>query len=218
MFFFRCAKTVIFLLILLIGYGLTLLPLGLVWPHVALQHLVPALIAWAMLYLLPFPLFLGWILRHTWFFRGRGEPVSQDELEARLLQVNNFNTPVQVRKKKNAMFLSWRCDDPAWCQRMFIAGLEKKYELHLQFCFENKTVIMRDRVQQVDFSLCPLKMTSGLMHSVRFYARIRTKPKWQLNFLEKTEPFDYEFHPQEIKSPVVNTVLENGWNVRLSLW
>ncbi len=213
----RFAKTFGLLLLLPLGYVVTLLPLLLVWPHVQFQYLLPALIAWAALYLLPFPFFLAFILRRVWFFQGRGEPALQDLLEFMLLAVNDFTSPVQVRKKKNSIRLSWHCDDPDWCQRMLLAGLQKKYELHLEFSAATKTVIMRDRVRHVNLSRCPLKVTSGLMSAARFYCQVRTGSAWRLTFLEQTAPFDYRFHPQEIKSPVFNTIIENGWNVRFDL-
>ncbi|WPD21162.1 MAG: hypothetical protein SD837_13240 [Candidatus Electrothrix scaldis] len=213
----RVVKTIGFLLLLPLGYALTLLPLLLVWPHVQFQYLVPALIAWAALYLLPFPFFLRFILRRVWFFKGRGEPVLQDLLEFTLLAVNDFNNPVQVRKKKNKLRLCWRSHDADWCQRMFLAGMKRSYELHLEFSPETRTVIMRDKVRHIDLSRCPVKVRLGLMSSTRFYIRMRTAPQWRLTFLEQTAPADYLFHPQEIKSPVFNTILENGWNIRFDL-
>ena len=164
---FRAVKTLWFLLLLPIGYALTLLPLLLVWPHVQFQYLMPALIAWAALYLLPFPFFLRCILRRVWIFRGRGEPVQQDLLEFMLLAINDFSNPVQVRKKKNRLRLRWRIHDADWCQRMFLVGMRKTYELHLEFSPETRTVIMRDRVRRIDLSRCPLKVRLGLMSSAR---------------------------------------------------
>jgi hypothetical protein len=138
-------------------------------------------------------------------------------LEFILVAVNDFTSPVQVRKKKNSIRLSWNCDDPVWCQRMLLAGLQKQYELHLEFSAATKTVIMRDRVRHVNLARCPLKVTSSVLSSARFYCRIRTEQEWRLSFLEQTAPSDYQFHPQEIKSSVFNTIIENGWNVRFDL-
>ena len=30
--------------------------------------------------------------------------------------------------------------------------------------------------------------------------------------------YDYQFSPQEIKNPVMNSILRNGWAVRFGMW
>ncbi|XOF33972.1 MAG: hypothetical protein ACL93V_01335 [Candidatus Electrothrix sp. YB6] len=215
--FLRCVKTFGLLLLVPVGYGFTLLPLLLVWPYVQSEYLLPALIAWAALYLLPFPFLLRCILRRVWFFCGKGEPALQDLLEFTLLAVNDFPNPVAVRKKKNRMCISWRHDDPDWCPRMALAGMRKTYELHLELLPAFRTVIMRDRVRHVNLALCPLKVRSGLLSSARFFFRVQTGPQWTIKFFEQTPAADYRFRAQEIKSPVFNAILANGWNVRFDL-
>ncbi len=216
----RVLKTIALLLLLLTGYGVSLLPLLLVWPHVQFQFLLPALIAWAALYILPLPFFLRLIIHRVWFFRGTGEPVLQDLLQFMLMGINDFNTPVIATRKRNRIRLAWRCSEPDWCRRMAIEGVRKSYELNLEFDSSTRTVIMRDRVRNVNFFLCPVKVSTSLFTSARFFCRVRTGKEWQtgIKFFEQTMADDYQFNAQELKSPVFNTIITNGWNVRFELY
>jgi hypothetical protein len=35
---------------------------------------------------------------------------------------------------------------------------------------------------------------------------------------ELGEIYDYEFAPQEIKTPVIDAILRSGWDVRFGIW
>ncbi len=218
MILLRCAKTAGLLLLLPLGWGLSLLPLLIVWPHVELRDMLPALAVWAALYLLPFPFLFRCILQQMWFFPGTGEPVLQEMLEFMLLGVNDIPNPVRAERKGSGRIrLSWHVDDPVWCQRMALAGLHQQYELTLAFDSVSRTVTMRDRVQTVDFSLCPVKIRTGLLSSPRFFCCVRGGEQFGLSNFEQTAPEDWRFKPQELKTPAFNTVIRNGWNVRFAL-
>ncbi|WP_417915619.1 hypothetical protein [Candidatus Electronema sp. JM] len=213
----RCAKTIGLLLLLLLGWGLSLLPLLLVWPHVEFRFLLPALTAWAALYLLPFPFFLRWMLRKVWFFPAQGEPVQQELLEFMLLGVNDIPNPMRAEKKGRKIRMSWHCDDPSWCRWMALANLRNNYELTLDFDAAARTVILRDRVRPVDFTLCPVKVRFGLLSSSRFFCCVRSGPEFGISNFEQTAPENWRFKPQELKTPVFNTIIRNGWSVRFEL-
>ncbi len=217
MILLRCAKTVGLLLLLPLGWGLSLLPLLIVAPHVELRFLLPALTVWAALYLLPCPFFFRWIIHAVWFFPGEGEPALQEVLEFMLLGLNELPNPVRAERKGRSIRLSWQVDDPVWCQRMALARLRQQYELTLTFDAAARTVILRDRVRPVDFSLCPVKVRTGLLSAPRFFFCVRVGPEFSISTFEQTAPEDWRFRPQELKSPVCNTIIRNGWNVRFEL-
>jgi hypothetical protein len=214
----RCAKTVGLLLLLPLGWALSLLPLLMVWPHVELRYLLPALAAWAALHLLPFPLLLRLIISKVWFFPGQGEPVLHEMLEFMLLGVNEIPNPVQAENKGKRIRLSWHCEAPDWCRWMALADLRQQYELTLELDAATRTVIMRDRVRPVDFSLCPVKVRFGLLSSPRFFCCVRRGLEFGISNFEQTAAEDWQFKPQELKTPIFNTILRNGWNVRFALY
>lgn len=214
----RYAKTLGLLLLLPIGWGLSLLPLLIVWPHVEFRFLLPALVAWAALYLLPFPVLLRLLINRVWFFPGKGEPVLADMLEFMLLSVNDIPNPVRAEKKGSTIRLSWHADDPDWCLRMVVAKLRRNYELTVELDRSTRTVIMRDRVRQIDLSLCPIRTRSSLLTSPRFFCHVRIKPDQGISAFEQTAAEDWRFTPQELKSPVFHTIIRSGWNVRFALY
>jgi hypothetical protein len=214
----RYAKTLCLLLLVPLGWGLSLLPLLMVWPHVELQVLAPALAVWAALYILPFPLLLRLIIHKVWFFPGHGEPVLPDMLEFMLLGINEIPNPVRAEKKGKKIRLSWHCDEPNWCRWMALARLRTQYELTLTFDLATRTVMMQDRVRSVDFSLCPVKVSTGLLAAPRFFCHVQSGPEFGISNFEQTAAEAWQFKPQELKSPIFNTILRNGWNVRFELY
>ena len=216
--FKRYAKTFALMLFLLMGYGISLLPLLLVRPHLQVQPFLGALTIWLFFSVLSLPFLLRMIIRRVWFFHGRGEPVIMDLLESMIMGINDFRAPVTARKKRGRLIVSWRCTDPQWCERMALEGIRKNYELRLVFDRNTRTVTMLDRVRSVDFKLCPIKVTTGFLAMPRLYWRIRTGPAWGLKNFESSRADQYRFRPQELKSPIFNAIIANGWNVRFDLF
>jgi hypothetical protein len=218
MLLIRYVQSLALLLLLPLAWFLSFLPLLMVWPHVQWQHLLPALVAWAALYLLPLPFFLRLILNHVWFFPGKGEPCLQEMLEFLFLGIHALPNPVAVEQKRDRICLRWHCEDETWCPWMVKAGLKTNYELSLEFDHPTRTVIMRDRIRWVNLSLCPVKVRFSLFSSPRFFCHVRNDYPTGIHFFDQIPASAYRFHPQELKSPVFSTLLQNGWNVRLALY
>ncbi len=214
--FTRYLKTALLLAAIFIGYGLSLLPLMLVRPHLQFQPFVGALLIWGLLCTLTLPFLLREIIRKVWFFKGHGEPVIKELLESLLLSINDFKSPVIVRKKRGKLLCTWRCNEPQWCEPMTLAGVHKNYELILRFDVNTRTVQMIDRVRSVDFDLCPIKVKTGFFALPRLYCSVQTGAEWGLNNFKQTTVTLYRFDPMEIKSPIFNIIISNGRNVQFS--
>jgi hypothetical protein len=206
------------MLVMLLGYGISLLPLILVRPHLQMEPFLGAFFIWLFLFAVSLPFVVRMIIRRTWFFRGNGEPVIRDLLESMLMGVNDFNAPVSVSKKRGKLIFSWRCNEPQWCERMVLEDVRKNYELRLKFDGDTRTVSMIDRVRSVDFDLCPIKVKTGFLARPRFYCGVKTGQQWGLKNFKQTTADQYRFKPQELKSPVFNSIIAHGWNVRLDIF
>ena len=206
------------ILLLMTGYGLTLLPLLLIRPHVQTRPFMGAMSIWFLLVVLSLPFLLRMITCRVWFFKGRGEPVIKELLESMLMGINDYNSPVIVRKKRGRLIIGWRCTDPQWCERMALEGIRKMYELTLKLDHDTRTVIMKDRVRKVDFDLCPIKVKTGFVAYPKFYCRVDRGEQWGLQNFEHTAADQYTFKPRELKSPIFNTVLNHGWNIRFTIF
>ncbi len=216
---FKCLCRTIWLLIyLIIGYGISLIPLALVQPHLPVQPFATALLAWAVIYLLPLPVILRMIIRKAWYYKGKGQPITREQLKLKLLGINELKSPVIVNRKGEKLLLSWRCHDPEWCERMVVQGVSKQYELSLQFDGVTRTVIMSDRIRALNLALCPIKVKTSFLASPRFYCRVQTGDEWGLKLFEETSADGYRFKAQELKTPIFNAIVDNGWNVRFDFY
>ena len=213
----RYLQTACLLLLLGLLYLLGLLPLLLVRASLQTGQFLLALLGWLMVTAASLPFALGMIIRRVWFFPGTGEPVLMDLLQEKILAINDMDTPIRVQKKRRGLVVCWRHDDPAWCERMDRAGMKKSFELHLEFDNATKTVTLSDRVRTVDFDLCPVKVRTGLLALPRPCFRVALGPDWRVEAYQERRDADWRFQPHEIKSPLMGTILNNGWNIRFSL-
>ena len=216
--FKRYLYTFVGLICLLVVYWLTLLPILAVRTSLESSHYGLALLIWAILAALFFLPALAMILKKAWFFRSQGEPVVLDLLQELLLAVNEHDAPVSVLKRGRKMVISWRCKEPHWGERMEKSGMTRLYELWLRFDNNTKTVTMTDRYRSVNWDLSPIVVRTGWLVLGKPYCKVEIGPEWGVENYEDTIPQDYTYSESEIKSPVLNTILKNGWNVRFSLF
>ncbi|HHO47372.1 MAG TPA: hypothetical protein ENN06_02780 [Desulfobacteraceae bacterium] len=199
-------------------YWLALLPVLAVRTGLEAKQYVIALIIWGVLaavFLVPG---LAAILKSVWFFRGSGEPVVLDLLHSVLMKVNDIDAPVTVRRQGKKLVCTWRCHEPHWCERLEKSGMRRLYELWLRFDNSTKTVIMTDRYRSINWDLSPVSVKTGWLSWSRPFFKVQTGDQWGMENYEDGVPEEYTFSPNEIKSPVMNTILKNGWNVRFSLF
>jgi len=205
-----------FLLLAMI-YLLTLIPLQMVRADLANPTYMKALIVWGALVLLSLGPALSLLIKKIWVFHGTGQAISIKKLQASLLAVNDMHVPLRIKKKRKRLVAGWRYDDPEWCERMAVENISRLYELRLQFNENTNTVTLSDYSRRVNFALCPIRIKTGLFAVPRLFFNIKIKKKYQIDQYNKLLPIDYKFKADEIKSPLVNTILGRGWNVQFSL-
>lgn len=210
--------TVLGILALFGFYWLTLLPILSIRTNLETRQFMLSLVIWGILCGIFFVPALAVVIKKIWFFRGRGEPVVLDLLISIMAGVNDLDAPVTVKKHGRKLVLTWRYREPQWCERIESAGLNRLYELWLQFDNNTKTVTMSDRYRSVNWDLSPVAVSTGRFSFSKPFFKVETGSEWGVENYEDTAPQDYSYLPNEIKSPVMNTILKNGWNVRFSLF
>ncbi len=206
------------LLLLLLVYLLSLLPLFLMRTRLDEITLLQWLCFWVTLAALLLPVFLGWIIRRCWYFSGSGSPVQAEELQRRLLRVNDIRGPVRAVGERNKLVLTWRHEDPQWCELLSRLNVTRLYELHCRLEPATRTVLLMDRMRTADFLICPDQVKIGLRRIPLPFCRVRPGRLGMIEQYAQTAAHEYDFHPREIKSPVMGTILSSGWNVRFSLF
>lgn len=213
----RYLHTAWLLLLLCCFYLVILLPLQLVRNSLDNKQYWLSLAIWGVLVAVSFFPTLAVIIKKAWFFRGHGEPVLLKLLEAILLDVNNSPGPVQVVRKRKRLVVTWKYNDPQWCELFRHQGMKKVREIRLRFDNSTKTVTLSDRQRSIRFVSCPAKVRTGLLALPRPYFAVQCGKEWGVENYDGTGPEDYLLRAGEMKSPVMGTILKNGWNVRFSL-
>lgn len=216
--FKRYLFTFLGIAVLLGIYGITLLPILAVRVNLETRNYAIALIIWGVLAGIFFFPALAVIVKKVWFFRGRGEPVVLDLLRSLLMKVNDVDAPVTVGKRGKKLVCTWRCTEPRWAERLEKKGIKRLYELWLRFDNSTKTVTLTDRYRSVSWVLSPVSVKTGWLSYSKPLFSVRTGDEWGVENYEDTGPDQYAFSPHEIKGPMMNTILKNGWNVRFSLF
>lgn len=213
----RYLLTILAFLALLFVYSLTLIPLALVSSGLSQEKHLLSFSIWGTLVLLSLFPALALIIRKIWFFKGAGEPITLKGLQDKLMQINAAQGPVQIVKKKRKWVVTWKYQEKLWCELMSHTGLTRLYELHLYFDDATKTVQLADRVRKIKFNDCPDRVKKGIFARPRPLLKVRLGKQWGVENYKDRQPHDYDFRPIEIKSPVMGTILKNGWNVRFRL-
>ena len=214
----RFVLTLVSLLLLLIAVLISLLPLLLVRVKLEDATFVWAFCLWAALAILSLIPLSGRIVRNIWFFSGIGDPVTLESLRERLLAINAMDCPVAVINQRKKLILTWRYQEAQWCELFSRLGISRLYELHCRFDTATRTVFLVDRVRNADFLICPDGIKIGWSRIPLPLLRANLRRLSTIEQYATVPADDYTFHPREIKSPVLGTVVACGWNVRFSLW
>ena len=204
--------------LLAVLYGFFLIPLIAVRNNVEQQYLLLGIEIWGGCCLISFLPLVNSIIKKTWFFPSEGEPVSHSLLLSLLQEINNFNSPLIVRKTRKKLILTWRVDEPGWEEKIEKAGVKKLYELHLHFDNHTKTVSMSDRFRSVKWDYLGKKSSTGWFAFPSPFFKIELGKQWGVDNYKNGSPESYNFLPEEIKSPLLNSIIRNGWNVRFAIF
>ncbi|OGY87573.1 MAG: hypothetical protein A2319_03130 [Candidatus Kerfeldbacteria bacterium RIFOXYB2_FULL_38_14] len=163
--------------------------------------------------------FLNIVLRKVLYFSGTGVAVTPEALQKILMDINNYHVPVTAQVKKKKIIITWRYLDVQWWEILSKVGLKQVCELHLKFNPQKKEVIIFEVVKMVDWGIGPtsIKLFGGYFRGVDFSVSIGKEWGIKENF-SLGKKYSFSFKSAEILNPVLNTILRNGWDVRLAMW
>lgn len=207
----------IFLLVVAALLGLALLWL-VVHPRLEAPHWYMALALWVALMSLASLVVFAAVFKKLWIFKATARPIPLDQLREELLAINDVPGPVQVISKRKKIILTWRYNQEQWCELLSRLGITRVYELHCRFDPGSQTVFLTDRIRRADFIICPERIKLGFARIPMPFLRVRQGRLGTVSTYATTEAFEYDFHPREIKAPVMDTLLASGWNVQFRLF
>jgi len=149
-------------------------------------------------------------------------PVSESELRSRLLAINQMDVPFQVVERKDGKIdVTWRLADAKWAGLITLNKVKVVQMIRLRLSEQEKACRAVDIARSVRVTADGLK--TGFSSSF-FFARGIIFGQWEfekqygLIFKDGGLTFDkvyeYKFNFNELKSPIVNTIVQSGWKYK----
>lgn len=163
--------------------------------------------------------FMQSMAKRVFHFKGQGTPISEKALRAMILNINELEAPVMIQEKNGRLIATWNYLDARWWEILAKAGLEKVYELHMKINDDRKTVTMIDIHKSVSWRAGPsqVRLRGGFFRGISTTYEIGKQWGIKENF-KPGKIYDYKFSSGEIKYPIMNSILKNGWDVQFALW
>ncbi|MBN8552015.1 MAG: hypothetical protein J0L52_03845 [Caulobacterales bacterium] len=142
--------------------------------------------------------------------------VSVEELRARLLAHNRDTSPWQVRDGAPEgvdLVAEWRIVDAAWYEIFARAGLEKVFQVLMKFDAARGEVRAVDREWTVQWTagVPSLSLATSGFRGQKTEVSFGTAYAFREEDLSYGKVYEYRFNTAEIKEPIRETVLANGW-------
>jgi hypothetical protein len=158
-------------------------------------------------------------VRRVFHFAGIGKPISEAELRARILTLNDFDAPAVVEERGKKLVVTWRYVDARWWELLAKAGLTQTYECHIKLDPRRHEAIVIDVKRSVNWRTGPNDVSIGFFAFRGVDFSIEIGKQWGIREdFSVGKVYDYKFTTQQIKQPVVNTLLQSGWDVRFAMW
>jgi hypothetical protein len=200
-------------------WGLLIVPVALI-ANDGQDEALLLLLGMCILIFVLFPSFLNFATKRTFRFAGEGQPAAVADVRHTLLTVNQFDAPVTAEQRsENHIVFTWRYVDAKWWAIMSKAGLEKIYECHVKLNEKNQTATLIDVTKSISWRAGTGGIKVGWVGFRGVDFRYEVGVAWgiQENF-GLGEIYNYKFSPQEIKNPVMNSILRHGWDVCFGMW
>lgn len=165
--------------------------------------------------------YLNFAMRRSFVFEPAAGVVPLDEevLRDELLAINGLRVPVSVRRKGRKLILGWRYLDAEVWGLLSKQQLRRTYELHVKLDGAKKQAILTDVRKNLRLGAGPDAVRFGFGFVRGYLVEVETGQGWNLNRdLSVDEAYEFKFNPQEIKGPVLDTIVRSGWTARYGMW
>jgi hypothetical protein len=181
--------------------------------------LLTAVLATMAFLILAFVPYLDQVVKRVFRFRGEGEPLPAGALRRQILSVNRFKVPVMAEERLYDLVFTWKYVDARWWEVLAKARLTRLYELHVKLDEKRRLATLIDVTRSVNWRAGPAQVRVGWGSFRGVVAAYEIGKRWGIQ--ENWAPgvvYDFKFVPAEIKTPVMNTLLRSGWDVRFGIW
>lgn len=142
--------------------------------------------------------------------------VPAEELKARLMAHNRDTAPWHIRDGAPEgvdLVAEWRIVDARWYEVFAKAGLEKVFQVLMKFDAQAGEVRTVDREWTVEWSagVPSLSLAASGFRGQKSEISFGTAYAFREEDLSYGKVYEYRFNTAELKEPLKETVLANGW-------
>jgi hypothetical protein len=175
------------------------------------------------------------MLAALWFFKGSAwaatiepapgvPPVTGQELERRLLAINDLDVPFAVEAGRGSIVASWRFADARWIDLARAHGTRRTHRILMELDARAHTVRPVEQWTSLDASAgrggASLRWVSGT--GITFFQHEHQRVfGLQVDERGRFVPrlsYAYTFDLEEMKAPLVEAVRKAGWHWRPTMW
>jgi hypothetical protein len=149
-------------------------------------------------------------------------PVGESELRQRLLAINDLDVPFKVTERKDGKLdVTWRLADAKWAGLMTMNKVTITQMIRLRLSEKDRACRAVDIIKSVRATADGLRM--GFFLSFSFFRGIifgqwEYEKQYGLIYKDGRLTFDtayeYKFRHDELKNPIVNIVVQSGWEYK----
>ena len=163
--------------------------------------------------------FMQWLAGAVFNYAGEGTPINESAMRQRILAIETLDAPIMVEERDEKLVVTWNYVDAQWWGVLSRSGMDQVYELHIKLDDKRKTARLIDVHKSVNWSVDPsgVRLRGGYSRGVDLSYQRVIGYGWDDAF-QFGRVVDYEFRNSDIKQPIVNLLIENGWRVKFGLW
>lgn len=166
-----------------------------------------------------FPPVMDVIGKWCFRFRGTGAPVPLSELKKSILAINHKNIPVVVTEKNGKLRATWKYLDAKWWDILSKQGITESYTLLMRFDERHHRATLIDIKRSVNWGVGPGAVRFGFFGFRGVSFDVEIGKAWGITERFKVgKVYDYRFKTSEIRNPILNTILQSGWDVQLGIF
>ncbi len=147
-------------------------------------------------------------------------PISREDLVGKLLAINDPKLPWQIKRgEKEDLIAEWKIVDEKWVDMFAANRINRVHKLRFRFEPKNYTVHIQDVERNVAWRVGvdgrpQATLRASGARGINFY-----QYDWGASYgviykdgkLKVDFAYNYKFNLQEMKNPLIEIVVENGW-------
>jgi len=160
--------------------------------------------------------FMDWCAKHIFYFKGDGKPVAEEALRKELMSINLYDVPIMATEQGNTIEVTWNYLDEKWQGVMVSKGITEMFKVTLRFDPSRHLVTMLDTQGTINWGVHGRVASWSWFRGI--YMNFAIVKSSTIRESYKGAYGENMFDTARIHNPVMNTILNRGWDVRFAMF